>query len=310
MSGSDDMDVGGSLTLPNKLRVLQHYVNQLISLHLREPWCSAVRKCKSRLLKGHSATTLEASEDQGLQNNSLGTGGDFVGTVEDEHINPAPVSRTNGWDSSLEMTPSVPTCSSPERQISQEEQDEDAGVLLTQSYDLEHLEQEVEYVEVEEQCRLGREQGQPALQNKNKKRRKPSHYKKLKGHRLTFPQRRKRPPIIPDSAEEVEEDEPDLVKEEVPLPENGYYLMVREAVEECPMCYESLCPSRCSVNMRTFLFTVSCSGCGLLIYIVPDLPDGLKIVTDSGGDEVITQMKENKSTKPAKRVRPRDFFAR
>lgn len=310
LSGSDDMDVGGSLTLPNKLRVLQHYVNQLTSLQLREPWCTAVRKCKSRLLKTHSPTQLELSEDLGSRKDSSVTGEGSLGVEEGAHVSPAPVSESDGRDGSLKVTPGLLTCPSSARQGSQEEQDEDAGVLLTQSYDLEHLEQAVEYVEVEEQCRLADVQGQPPLQSKSKKRRKTTHYKKLKGHRLTLPQRRKKPPMVPESAEEVDKDETDLVMEEVALPENGYYLMVREAVEECPMCYESLSPSRCSVNMRTFLFTVSCSECGLLIYIVPDLPDGLKIVTDSGGGEMITLSKENKQYKTSRKIRPQDFFAR
>ncbi|XP_066967832.1 uncharacterized protein [Macrobrachium rosenbergii] len=37
--------------------------------------------------------------------------------------------------------------------------------------------------------------------------------------------------------------------------------------EECPMCYKVLCPSRFSVNLKTFHLTSRCIGCGLFITI-------------------------------------------
>ncbi|KAG0722912.1 hypothetical protein GWK47_005791 [Chionoecetes opilio] len=323
LSGSDDMDVGGSMTLPNKLRVLQNYVNQLTSLHLREPWCNAVRKCKSRLIKAHT-TPLEPVEDLELNRCSPTTGESAC--VEDSQGSLVSLMESNGLDNSLMAMPDRFTCSSPVQRDSQEQGTDnsvllgtddsvmlgtDDGVLLTQSYDLEHLEQAVEYVGLEEHLGFGVAQDQGDQHTKNKKRRKQDPYKKLKAHRLPISHRRRPHPMnSTDDADEAE-DEDSLVKEDVALPEDGYYLMVREAVEECPMCYESLSPSHCSVNLRTFLFTATCSECGLLIYIVPDLPDGLKIVTDNGGGGVVmTETNPNKDRETSRKIQPRDFFAK
>lgn len=57
-------------------------------------------------------------------------------------------------------------------------------------------------------------------------------------------------------------------------PKDGYYYVSRCAIEECPMCYEELCPSRFTVNVQTFLLTTICIGCGLTIYVIFDPPDG------------------------------------
>ncbi|XP_063595309.1 uncharacterized protein LOC134772281 [Penaeus indicus] len=68
-------------------------------------------------------------------------------------------------------------------------------------------------------------------------------------------------------------------------PKDGYYYVSRCAIEECPMCYEELCPSRFTVNVQTFLLTTICTGCGLTIYVIFDPPDGsvpkVAIVTEN-----------------------------
>ncbi|XP_063851826.1 uncharacterized protein LOC135095074 isoform X2 [Scylla paramamosain] len=300
LCGGDELEVCRS----NKLRFLQHYINQMINVQLQEPWCTAIRQCKSRLLKFHTATPPEPSKNIELPKDSCDTNTNLLGVKDSRNGSPASSTENNEWDKSSrvepERTPSPTTMQpkSPEKNV-------DDGLLLSQTYDLEHLEQAVEYVEVDKQWKLD---GVKDVQSKPKKRRKVSHYKKLKGHRLTAPQRKRRPPALPE--EEVnEEDESDLVMEEVALPQNGYYLMVQEAMEECPMCYTSLSPNLCSVNLKTFLFTVSCPQCSLLIFIVPDLPGGLQIVIDSKGGNAIKETKQSNHRK-LRRIQPRDFFAK
>lgn len=52
----------------------------------------------------------------------------------------------------------------------------------------------------------------------------------------------------------------------VDIPSDGYYLIMTKAIEECPMCYTVICPSRFRVNVASFLVTTVCIGCGLIIY--------------------------------------------
>lgn len=53
-------------------------------------------------------------------------------------------------------------------------------------------------------------------------------------------------------------------------PSDGYYYMGHEAIEECPMCYAALCPSRFTVNARTFVLSTVCIDCNLPIYLMID----------------------------------------
>ncbi|XP_047481605.1 uncharacterized protein LOC125034011 isoform X2 [Penaeus chinensis] len=66
----------------------------------------------------------------------------------------------------------------------------------------------------------------------------------------------------------------DAEKSFIETPANGYYLIVRQAIEECPMCYTEFCPSRFTVNINTYLLTTVCTGCALTVYIIVDPPDG------------------------------------
>ncbi|XP_042894105.1 uncharacterized protein LOC122267952 [Penaeus japonicus] len=85
---------------------------------------------------------------------------------------------------------------------------------------------------------------------------------------------RETPALIPGAS--LEPERLDLVVTGfLDTPTDGYYYVSRSAIEECPMCYEELCPSRFSVNVQTFLLTTVCIGCGLTIYIVIDPPDGV-----------------------------------
>lgn len=58
------------------------------------------------------------------------------------------------------------------------------------------------------------------------------------------------------------------------VPSSGYYLVVHHAIEECPMCYAELCPSRFTLNVNTFLLSTICTGCELVINIKIDPPNG------------------------------------
>lgn len=207
--------------------------------------------------------------------------------------------ETEGMDNITEETlESVPKCATecpiPLRQVSRENGNDDESLLLTQSYDLEQLEQEVEYVGLDilsnktydEVC----SEENPNHVSEPKKRRKSPH---KKAKRLFTSRRRTHHPV----EQEKEEEDESLVLEEVETPDTGYYLMVQQTVEECPMCYQSFDPTMCTVNIRTFLFTVHCPKCSLIIYMVPDLPDGLQIVTeDSSRGMVTVHTKATKST--------------
>ncbi|XP_042884922.1 uncharacterized protein LOC122261385 [Penaeus japonicus] len=57
-------------------------------------------------------------------------------------------------------------------------------------------------------------------------------------------------------------------------PRDGYYYVGHQAIEECPMCYAVLCPSRFTVNIKTFVLTTVCSDCNLTIYLI-DRPDSI-----------------------------------
>lgn len=100
----------------------------------------------------------------------------------------------------------------------------------------------------------------------------------------------------------------------IETPSNGYYLVVRHAIEECPMCYTELCPSRFIVNISTYLLSTVCIGCDLAIYIIFDPPDGsvprISVLMESN---LTTKQKENNSERmkvECKKMRVRDFFKR
>lgn len=301
LCGSDDHDMVGSSTLPHNLRVLQNYLTKLVGLQLREPWSSALRTCKKHLLRVYTKSDSEPSEEVPYQQGPL----PVASTMEDVHDSKASQEESERLNSDITATLGRSRNPSPARRDSRESEDSDDGLLLTQSYDLEHLEQEVEYVELEENNRVLLEQGFEEKLNysrKPKKRRKTFNHKKT--NRLSEPKKRTPSPIHQSQEEE------NLVMEEVELPEDGYYLMVREAVEECPMCYEPLCPSMCTVNIRTFLFTVRCPECSLIIYMVPDLPDGIKIVTEDINGNAGGVHKESGKSKTKTNVNPKHFFAR
>lgn len=55
---------------------------------------------------------------------------------------------------------------------------------------------------------------------------------------------------------------------------NGHYLVIhfptQGCPEECPNCYCEFCPSMLTVNCTTFVSTIICADCNLTIYVLPD----------------------------------------
>ncbi|XP_071544235.1 uncharacterized protein [Panulirus ornatus] len=220
--------------------------------------------------------------------------------------------------------------------------EEDIGdLLLPQNYSLEHLEKAIEYVEVAgdsrtedllTQRRDSTSKTWTTTKTKTKKKKRLDKKQKL-------PKASSNPPVeVPEEekVEEEEEEEEIMSTEFVETPANGYYYVVKHAIEECPMCYTLLCPSRFTVNVVTFLITAVCTGCDLTIYIVPELPDGttpgVSIVTENppsstgGGDSLKPPEKEKKkrrrrpttssllkpkkTTTQQKTSKPQDFFCK
>ncbi|XP_069971694.1 uncharacterized protein [Penaeus vannamei] len=104
-------------------------------------------------------------------------------------------------------------------------------------------------------------------------------------------------------------------KKIIETPSNGHYLIVRHAIEECPMCYTEFCPSRFTVNINTFLLSTVCTGCDLTVYIVFDPPDGSapKIVIETESGPPVMQKdcaSKRKNTGHEGKSRVRNFFKR
>ncbi|XP_064099636.1 uncharacterized protein LOC135210741 [Macrobrachium nipponense] len=116
------------------------------------------------------------------------------------------------------------------------------------------------------------------------------------------------PDLVSPSAEEkpaelekrVKAKMPDLSDDEeaiefVPIPLDGFYYVSVKPIEECPNCYEVLCPSRFTVNVVNFLMTVVCDSCNLTIYITSVAPD-LQIITEDTVKETTVNKKSKEDT--------------
>ncbi|XP_042855642.1 uncharacterized protein LOC122242432 [Penaeus japonicus] len=104
----------------------------------------------------------------------------------------------------------------------------------------------------------------------------------------------------------------DVKKTFLDTPSDGYYLVVSHAIEECPMCYTELCPSRFTVNVNTFLLSTVCIGCKLTIYIIFDPPDGSapKIAIITGEHSMKHKKYKPKKKEYEGRTGVKDFFRR
>lgn len=164
-------------------------------------------------------------------------------------------------------------------------EEECSGGILSQDYNLEQLEEATEFVKVPENCFYTTESQSQKTTGKKQR------TKKLKNKNATLMS---------------EGDEP---LEFVKIPINGFYYVSTKPVEECPNCYEKLCPSQFTVNVLTFLMTTICVECNLTVYITS--PD-VHIVTGDEHEPKGHMMNENQKAnnliakKPKKpRGRPR-----
>lgn len=103
------------------------------------------------------------------------------------------------------------------------------------------------------------------------------------------------------SARSVPEKNEIVVTGFLDTPPDGYYYVSRRALEECPMCYAALCPSRFTVNVQTFLLTTVCIGCGLTIYLVFEPPDG-----SAPKVAIVTENQRLKMAKPDAKARGKE----
>nr|XP_045619285.1 uncharacterized protein LOC123771050 [Procambarus clarkii]XP_045619286.1 uncharacterized protein LOC123771050 [Procambarus clarkii] len=293
------------------LKRLSLYVGSMDSLKNKEPWGPALIQCKKHLSseiksKGHTKSVTNENTNAGKSKTKLAAKTSKQTSSKDN--------QSIGGGSLPPEAKNVArqvTCSTLINQNgfgSRASEDAVVDLLLSQNYDLEQLEQAVEYVEVT---------GHSKLQNSSlsrKPEKKPRPYKKRKQIDKSLLS----PLVIGKDQPEDEE----MCTEFIETPANGYYYVVRKAIEECPMCYTVLCPSEFTVNVETFLMTTICSGCDLTIYIVLDSPDGsvtgVSIVTEEEPENEpksveVTEKKKRKYTKPKKPVktsRASDFFAK
>ncbi|KAK4308700.1 hypothetical protein Pmani_019614 [Petrolisthes manimaculis] len=79
---------------------------------------------------------------------------------------------------------------------------------------------------------------------------------------------------------------------------DGNYLILREATEECPMCYTVICPSRFTFNVITFEVTYVCVNCGLTIFF--HVAPGLKDVNTTTGNSLNRKLKSERSIRSHK----------
>lgn len=239
------------------LKKISSYIRELDMLKLRPPWNSAILRCREKL--GRSPKKKS-------------------GTVT-SHKPERPQHEENKTQLEvLKLKDTIPEYSTSGRQCHKEEQlpgvlnREDAEpeeILLTQSYNLQHLEEMVEYQVAQDYCNSEVEKKKNPTKIPSKPKPK-SKMKRKKTSRSIERTTTKDIPLQPLANPQKKNANLRFVK----TPEDGYYYVVKKAIEECPMCYMELCPSRFSVNVVTFLMTTVCPGCNLTIYFVQDPPKG------------------------------------
>ncbi|XP_042876202.1 uncharacterized protein LOC122255892 [Penaeus japonicus] len=257
----DDIKPTGSLADKRHIhKKISSYIKELDILKLKPPWNSAIHRCRQKLgqtseKKNGGVNKLERPEQQKTQLESI------------KPKDTIPVCKTSDIRSTQEQLPSV----------SNIDESEPEEILLTQSYNLQHLEELIEYQVAQDYCNHDMERKQNTAKTPIQPKPKSSK-KRLKTNRLTEPTDRISEPTVPKNVP-VEPVAADSHKKSVNLefvktPDDGYYYVVKKAIEECPMCYMELCPSRFTVNVVTFLVTTVCIGCNLTIYFVQDPPEG------------------------------------
>ncbi|XP_047481963.1 uncharacterized protein LOC125034265 [Penaeus chinensis] len=229
------------------LKKISSYIRELDVVKLRPPWNSAILRCREKLgqiSKKKTSTTFPHKPER---------------------------SQHQENKSQLEVfkqKDAISMYSTTDGQCHSQEQ-EPEEILLTQSYNLQHLEEMVEYQVAHDYCNSEMEKDKDPTKTPNKSKPK----SEMKPRKTC--QRAERTTTKDISLQSLTNSQKRNAHVRfVKTPEDGYYYVVKKAIEECPMCYMELCPSRFSVNVVTFLMTTVCIGCNLTIYFVQDPPKG------------------------------------
>ncbi|XP_042893684.1 uncharacterized protein LOC122267662 [Penaeus japonicus] len=298
-------------------RRLASYISSLQKLKMIDPWKRAINQCQN-FLDGEPSHVSEASEGR---INASETATDFsfrqetVPTYEHESSNLPSPSLVNG----------------------------DGDLVLSQSYNLEHLNEAVEYEVAHDSPLVTREISPSSSESsggnnitgsllypkaniatvsessvsKNASKGKSSSdisesLSSSNSHKTLKSLKTKSKAEKRSKARNSSKASKDVEKTFLETPSDGYYLVVRRAIEECPMCYTELCPSRFTVNVNTFLLSTVCIGCNLTIYIIFDPPDGsapkIAIVTEEHSMKHKECKPKKKKTEYEGRTRVKDFF--
>ncbi|XP_068231185.1 uncharacterized protein [Palaemon carinicauda] len=156
-------------------------------------------------------------------------------------------------------------------------------VVLSQDYDISLLEKTTEFVKVLE----------PSVEILTTPVKETSPVKETLPLKETSPAKEKKIEKTRQKSPESQESSDEESIEFVPIPSDGFYYVSVKPIEECPNCYEVLCPSRFTVNVENFLMTVICEGCNLTIYITSAAPE-LQIITDDGVNQDTSLSKKEK----------------
>lgn len=241
--------------------------------------------------------SFHANKQESLRNtaswiSTINNGTSCQDNVTEIYMDYTPVNQESGLGA-------VESSDKAERSILQDQEGEFGDVLLLESYSLDHVEEMVEYhvakndstdciileeVKPQKCTQANRSLCLFELPDDLKTKREtkletcPEDWKigggyhdSKKGIKLEV--KPKQNTDIFDSPAKVKR-EP---KQEFPIhpkfmetPSDGYYYLGHEAIEECPMCYAALCPSRFTVNARTYVLTTVCTDCNLPIYLMID----------------------------------------
>ncbi|XP_042218898.1 uncharacterized protein LOC121864064 [Homarus americanus] len=323
LSGEFGCNGFGSLYSSNVLKDLSVYIDKLGIVEMKDPWRTAILQCKKLLPTAVSKSSENAKLSPHAHPNSLEH--QTTDTTQMPNLTPLLENNQRGGKKLL-VAQNIESRQESYLQANKQicnssniNEDEDIGdLLLSQTYGLEQLEQAIEYVQVHGHGAAESHKEAELLLKPLKKKRGPrGPYKKRKTPKeklkpivagQNHQRKEKLKPLVIGKDTEPEED---LSTEYIETPANGYYYVVRHAIEECPMCYKILCPSRFTVNVETFLMTTICIGCDLTIYIVPELPDGstpgVSIVTEEEFKNPPQSLAgtEGKKRKYAKPGRPR-----
>ncbi|XP_063602155.1 uncharacterized protein LOC134778200 [Penaeus indicus] len=251
------------------------YVRSLNRLEGSDPWKEAIDQCLASF-EGETSQLSEANE---------------------EHLN---VSES---ETAFRVPEEAVSTSKHEIKNSTSLANENGDLILSQSYNLEHLNDAVEF-EIAKDCQEVGMERSPALfteSSTDSLTHRQTNVDNCSGNLVKDVV--SQGTSLADKAE-IAGGLNGAEKRIIETPSNGHYLIVRHAIEECPMCYTEFCPSRFTVNINTFLLSTVCIGCDLTVYIIFDPPDG-------SAPKIFIETESAPSEKPKKRKpRVKDFFKR